>query len=609
MKLSDYIAEFLSTRGIKHPFLVTGGAAAHIVDSFGKHPGIDYICMEHEQAASMAADAYARMTGKFGVAVATSGPGATNLITGVCCSYFDSIPTLMISGQVNEWETKGERKIRQAGFQETDIVEIVRPITKYSVMVKDPNRIRYELEKCVYLATTGRPGPVWIDIPLNVQHAEIEPEQLESFTPNETEKIYNPVTQQQIKEIFESIQKAKRPVIIAGNGIKLSKSGKLFLHLLEILKIPVVTTWTGIDIVPFDHPQYIGQFGVYGRRGANLAVQNSDLLIALGSRLDTRQTGGQPKTFARAAKKIVIDIDQAELDKNWVVADLPINADVREVLEKLKQVVESSSITDFSDWLAKCLEWKNRYPAVLPEWYKQEGSVNSYVFIKSLSDRLKEKDIVIPDQGGNLTWTIQAWEVKKDQELFSAFGNSPMGYALPAAIGASFARPGQDIYSINGDGGIQMNIQELQTVKQHNLPIKIFILNNHSYGIIKQFQEVYFDARYEGTVPETGYSMPDFIKVAAAYGLQTESIANHDELESKLDNILATPGPVVVDVLLDEAQKLIPKLVAVKTSDGQRYISKPIEDMVPLLPREEFYANMIVKPLEEKGDDNSSEIN
>ena len=609
MKLTDYLANFIYGLGVKHPFLIIGGASAHIVDSFGKHPDIKYISMQHEQSAAMAADAYARMTGKIGVASATSGPGATNLITGVCCSYFDSISTLMISGQVNEWETKGSRKIRQAGFQETDIVDIVRPITKYSVMITDPLQIKYELEKCVYLATAGRPGPVWIDIPLNVQHAEIEPENLVGFDSKELAEEDLTISQKTIDDVISALKAAKRPVIIAGNGIKLSRSKEQFFKFAEKLKIPVVSTWTGIDIMPYEHEQYVGQYGVYGRRGANFTVQNSDLLISLGSRLDSRQTGGQPKTFAREAKKIVVEIDKSELYKDWITADIAVHADVKDFLEIINKSFENFQSPDYSGWLAKCKTWKDKYPSVLPEWYDQKNSVNSYVFIKSLSGKLKEGDVIVSDQGGNLTWTIQAWEVKKDQELFSAFGNSPMGYALPAAIGAAFARPEKDIYCIDGDGGFQLNIQELQTVVHHNLSIKMFVLNNHAYGIIKQFQEAYFGGRYEGTIPATGYSMPDFIKVSQAYGIPTETITNHEELPEKLDKILAMKGPVLIDVLLDESQKLIPKLVAVKSEDGQRYISKPIEDMIPLLSREEFYANMIVKPLDEEGKKKPSEIN
>lgn len=609
MKLTDYLAQYIVDLGVKHPFLVTGGAAAHIVDSLGKNKKLNYVCMQHEQAAAMAMDGYSRVTDNFAVGVATSGPGATNFITGTLCSYFDSIPSLFITGQVNIWETKGKQKIRQLGFQETDIIDIVKPITKFAVMVTEPNKIKYFLDKAVYIAKSGRPGPVWIDLPMNIQHAEIAPEKLEGFDHKKLEEKIQSLSFEIIHKTLEAIKKAKRPVVIAGGGIKLGRAKKEFFEFIEKINVPVVTTWSGIDVVHYNHPLLVGQYGVYGSRAANFAVQNSDLIISLGSRLDTRQTGGQPKTFAREAYKIVCDIDSGELNKNWVLADLPVETDVKDYLALLNQNILSQDLPSFQDWILRTQQWKQKYPSVLPEYYAQKDSVNSYVFIKSLSDRLKQGDVIVADQGGNLTWTIQSMQVKQDQMLFSAFGNSPMGYALPASIGAAFAKPNQDIYCIGGDGGFQMNIQELQTVKHYGLPIKMFILNNHSYGIIKQFQEVYFEGRYEAAVPDAGYSMPNFIKVAEAYGIKTETIRNHEELPQKLDKILQIKGPVLVDVILDPAQKLIPKLVAVKSEDGQRYVSKPIEDMVPLLPRDEFYGNMIVKPIDEAEKDKSTEIN
>ena len=613
MKLTDYLAQYLAEKGIKKVFLITGGACAHIVDSLGRNPNIEYVCMQHEQAAAMAADAYARVTKNMGVAVATSGPGATNLITGVCCSYFDSIPTLMITGQVNLWETKGEKKIRQFGFQETDIIDIVRPITKFAALVKEPEKIKYYLDKALYAAKSGRPGPVWLDIPMNVQHAEIDPDKLENFDPKEleSEKGTRATPAGSIVSTINRIRMSKRPVIIAGAGIKLGRAEEEFLRVTDGLRIPVVSTWSGIDILPHDHPLYIGQFGVYGNRAANFAVQNADLLLSLGSRLDTRQTGGQPKTFAREAFKIVVDIDETELNKDWVVADIPINADVKDFLTELNSVIATGTACspDLTDWHSLCLKWKSKYPAVLPDYHEQKHSVNAYVFVKALSEALPSNSIIIPDQGGNLTWTIQAFKIKKGHRLFSAFGNSPMGYALPASIGAAFADPKANVICIDGDGGFQLNIQDLQTIKYYNLPIKIFILNNNAYGIIKQFQEVYFEGRYEATVGKTGYTAPDFIKVAQAYGIATETIRDHSEIAQKLTKVIESKGPVLCDVRLEESQKLTPKLVAIKTADG-KYVSKPIEDLVPLLPRDEFRENMIVKPLEENdGDKKSSEIN
>lgn len=613
MKLTDYIAQYLIDEGVKKVFLLTGGACAHIIDSFGKNPDIEYVCMQHEQAAAMAADAYSRITRNIGVAVATSGPGATNLITGACCSYFDSIPTLIITGQVNLWETKGNKKARQIGFQETDIINIIRPITKFAVLVKDPQMIKYYLDKAIYIAKSGRPGPVWLDIPMNVQHAEIDPKKLLKFDPEELKSEKSPaISVPLLKRVVNQLKKAKRPVILAGAGIKLGRAENQLLQLMKLLKIPVVSSWSGIDILPHDHPLYIGQIGVYGSRAANFAVQNSDLLLSLGSRLDTRQTGGQPKTFAREAVKIVVDIDEPELNKEWVVADIPVHANVKDFLVKLNSAINMNpDFPNFSDWHSICLKWKERYPAILPKYNSQKGSVNPYIFIKALSKKLPNNSTITIDNGGISVWSIQSLKLKKEQRVITAFGHAPMGYALPAAIGAAFAEPTSNIICIIGDGGLQLTIQELQTIKNYKLPIKILVLNNNSYGIIKQFQEVYFEGRYEATTKKTGYTAPDFLKIARAYGIVSERITSHAQIDKKLNKILSAKEPVICDIRLDEAQKLIPKLIAIRTPGG-KYISKPIEDMAPLLPRDEFRANMIIKPLEEAdGSTNkkTSEIN
>ena len=618
MKLTDYVVQYLVDERVKEVFLLTGGACAHLVDSLGKNKDISYVCVQHEQAAAMAADSYARITKNIGVVMATSGPGATNLITGVCCSYFDSIPTLIITGQVNLWETKNwtnesvnwsRKYVRQLGFQETAIVDIVRPITKFAVLVEDPNKIKYFLDKAIYIAKSGRRGPVWLDIPMNVQHAEIDPEKLESFDPEELKPEVPSLSLNLISRVVDKIKKAKRPVIIAGAGIKLSQAELPLIQLLEALKVPTVSSWSGIDILPYEHPLYIGQIGVYGSRAANFAVQNSDLILSLGSRLDTRQTGGQPQTFAREAVKIVVDISNAELNKSWVTADIQIHADVKNFINYLNKSMGRERIPDFSGWLSTCMRWKKKYPAVLPEYYEQKGSVNPYVFMEALSEKLTKNSTITIDNGGISVWAIQGLKLKYGQRVITAFGHAPMGYALPAAIGAAFADPKTNVICIIGDGGFQLTIQELQTIRQYNLPIKIFVLNNNAYGIIKQFQEVYFDARYEATVNQTGYSAPDFNKIAHAYGITAERITNHKNIVKKLERVLQAKGPVICDIKLDEAQKLIPKLIAIKRKDG-KYISKPIEDMAPLLPRDEFRANMIIDPLpEENGEEKSKEIN
>lgn len=607
MKLTDYLAQYLVDLGVKKVFLITGGACAHIVDSIGKNPNISYIVTRHEQAAAMAADAYSRITKNIGVAIATSGPGATNLFSGIGCPFFDSIPVLMISGQVNIWETKGNTGVRQIGFQETEVVDMVRSKTKFAVLVTEPNKIKYYLDKAVYIAKSGRPGPVWLDIPMNVQESEISIDELEEFDPKELNEKSD--TTYSCKSIHTKIMDSKRPVIIAGAGIKLGQAENEFFKLINHLKIPVVSTWSGIDILPYDHNQYVGQYGVCGSRAANFAVQNSDLLLVLGSRLDTRQAPN-PKTFARNAFKIVVDIDKAELNKKRVIPDIAVNANVRDFLNNLNFISRMmvTKLPDFSTWLSKCKEWKERYPTVLPEYHHQKGSVNAYVFIEALSKKLPLNSIIVTDEGGNLTWTIQGFKIKEGHRLFSAFGDSPMGYALPASIGAALADPSSSIICIDGDGGFQMNIQELQTIRHHNLPIKIFILDNRCYGIIKQFQETYFESRFEASDVETGYSAPDFVKIAEAYEIPTVTIENHSEIDEKLNWVIKANGPVLCNVKLDKGQKIAPRLAPIKNPEG-KFIAKPIEDLTPLLPRNEFEANMIIEPLKEDGNKKSSEIN
>lgn len=592
MKLSDYVIDFLYRCGVKHVFLITGGAAGHLTDSLHTHSEMKYVCVQHEQAGAMMAEAYSRMTENLGVMMGTSGPGATNMITGVCCAYFDSIPVLYITGQVNTTEQKGNSAVRQVGFQETDIVAMVKPVTKFAEMVQKPEDIRYLLEKAVYFAQSGRPGPVLLDIPLDLQRAEINPDMLKQYDP-ETDKAATDsldILDAKIKETLALLQNAKRPVLLVGGGIRLAHAAHEARKTAELLGVPIVTTWSGFDIIPHNHSLFVGQMGVYGARGANFTVQNADFLLSVGSRLDTRITGGKPSTYARGAKKVVVDIDAAELGKQrGLTPDVPIFADAKIFLERFNAALSSSKKLNVSEWILQTKTWKKKYPTVLPEYYNQKNSVNAYVFIKTLAEELKNDAIVITDCGGNLTWTMQAFEVKDGQRVFSAMGNSPMGYSFPAAIGASIALNKKPIICIVGDGGMQMNIQELQTLSHHQMPIKIFIMNNHAYGIIIQFQDMYFEGRHAASRPESGYTVPDFLKVAAAYGIASERIAHHDEMREKIKRVLASSHPVLCDVVLETEQRLTPKLE----------FGKPIEDLSPLLPRNEFRENMIIEPIEE----------
>ena len=580
MNLSDYTLKFLEKKKVKKVFLITGGAISFMVDAFSRNKKIQYISVAHEQAAAMMADSYSRLGPNFSCTMVTSGPGATNLITGIACSYFDSIPSLHICGQVNTYEQqdghKSTAKVRQVGFQETDIVSISKPITKYSYKLKDASEIRYVLEKAYHLATTGRPGPVLIDIPMDLQRVKIDPKKLKSYKPKIDKKNIN--FKNIISKIENLLKKSKKPVIILGGGIKYGKAELNLFNFLKVFKIPIVTTWSGVDLVDYNNEYYIGNVGVYGSRAANFTVQNSDLILCLGTRLDTRITGGVPKSFARGAKKIVVDIDKFELEKKrGLKIDLKVELDIKIFFQEYEKYKKEIIIKD--DWLLKCKNWKGRYPLILKEFYNAKKYVNPYVFMDSLSKTLNKKDVIIADDGGHLTWTIQSFKVKFGQKLFSAFGNSPMGYALPASIGASVVKNKSRIICIDGDGSIQINLQELHTIDKLRLPIKIFILNNDGYGIIKQFQELYLGTRYEAS--GKGVSNPDFKKVSNAFNINYTLIKSHSHLK-KLDKLISSKKPEIIEVKLKNNQKIVPKL----------QFGNPIEDLSPLLPRKEFYKNM-----------------
>lgn len=582
MNLSDYVLDFLEKKKVKKVFLITGGAISFMVDAFSRNKKIEYVSVAHEQGAAMMADAYSRLGPNYSCTMVTSGPGATNLLTGIACSYFDSIPSLHICGQVNTYEQQSSNKstlnVRQVGFQETDIVNISKPITKFSYKLTNPNEIRYILEKSHHIATSGRPGPVLIDIPMDLQRCKIDPKKLKSFKFKNT-KI--PIKDPKIDYVIKEIKRSKKPVIILGGGIKYSKAQSQLKKFLKNFNAPIVTTWSGVDLIDHSNKKYIGNIGVYGSRAANFAIQNSDLFLSLGSRLDTRVTGGVPKNFARKAKKIMVDIDLNELNKKrGLNIDLKIKQDVKFFLEKISTKLKRQ--ISKKDWLDKCFKWKLKYPIVDKKYFKEKKYVNPYVFIETLSKKLSKKETIIADDGGHLTWTLQTFKVKQGQNLFSAFGNSPMGYSLPASIGASIAKKNSRIICIDGDGSIQINLQELHTIDKLNLPIKIFVLNNNGYGIIKQFQELYLDGRFEAS--GKGVSNPNFKKISKAFNINYNIIKNHNDFY-KLDKIIKSKKPELIEVMLRPNQKIIPKL----------QFGNPIEDMSPLLPRKEFFKNMDIK--------------
>lgn len=597
MKLSDYVVQYLVDLGIRHVFCISGHGNLHLIDSLGKHPQIQYIATQHEQAAATAAEAYAKITDGIGAAIVTTGPGGTNTVTGVAGAWLDSVPVIYISGQVNLEESIRNTKVRTFGVQEINIVDIVRPITKYAIIVVDPAMIKYHLQEAVYQATSGRPGPVWLDIPLNVSHAEIDPETLPEFHPPVVEFDRSGL-RQRIQTITKLLAAAKRPVILAGAGIKRAHARREFAELVERLKFPVLTTYSGADLIAHDHSLSFGRPGINGMRSANFVIQNADLLLAIGSRIPPMITSSRPNTFARGAKKIIVDADSAELNKNWIKGDVLVQSDAKIFLAELLEAIAQFRGTDLGEWVKKCQEWKERYSAVRPEYWDRKDGVNSFVFLDALSDELTSDDIYVHDMGSAFSCSMQSFKIKPGQYVSSNYGLANMGYSLPAAIGSWFGRKYRKrVVLVSGDGGMQMSIGELQTIAHYKIPIKIFILNNHCYLTIKHSQEMYFGGRFVDSTPESGYEAPDFSRIAEAYGLASAKISNQLELRGQIRKILETPGPFVCEVEMPEDQLLIPKLQA-RVVNG-KYVQDPLEEMYPYLPPEEFEKNMFINPLKE----------
>lgn len=598
VKLSDYVFSFIQELGTKHVFAVCGGAAMHLVDSLGKNSHLRYVATHHEQAAAMAAEGYSRISDKPGVVMVTSGPGGTNTITGLCGAWVDSIPLIFISGQVTTDTLIGNTGLRQFGIQESDIVNLVKPVTKYAVTIKNPASVKYHLQKALYLATGGRPGPVWLDIPLDIQSKLVDINELVSFDPKEIKQKKKPsLLSTEIDKCINMLKKAKRPVLIAGYGIRLSNGQDEFRRLVERLRIPVITSWTASDLLDADHRLYIGRSGIFGDRAGNFTVQNADLLLIIGSRMSIPQVGYNYHAFAREAKKIMVDIDIKELKKPSLKIDLPLVTDAKEFMSELLKRVERLGLSKtVNGWVKICRKWKIKYPVVLPEYRDRKDAVNSFYFIDVLSQKLDKSAVIVTDMGTSFTCTMQTFKVKQGQRLFTSAGHSSMGFGLPGAIGACFANNRKKVICITGDGGLQMNIQELQTVAHHHLPIIIFVLNNGGYLTIKLMQQNHF-GRYVGSNKESGLTCPDIVKIAGAYGIKAERINNHDELHAKIGLVLAQPGPFICEIIMPQDQPLIPRVSSLKKPDGT-ILSKPLEDMYPFLSREEFLRNMIVKPIE-----------
>ena len=596
IKVSDYIAQSLARHGIKHVFMVTGGGAMHLNDAIGRCHDLTYVCCHHEQACAMAAESYYRLTNRLAAVNVTTGPGGTNAITGVWGAWTDSIGLIVVSGQV-KFETvvrSTNLPLRQLGDQELDIVKVVAPMTKYAEMVTDPQTIRYHLEKALYLATAGRPGPVWLDIPMNVQGASVDPDTLVGFDPAELGPVNDDTARlpQICEQITKMAREAKRPVIFAGSGIRLSGAHADFLKLAESWGIPVVTAWNSHDLIPSDNPCYVGRPGTIGDRAGNFAVQNADFVLVLGSRLNIRQISYNWENWAHRAYKVIVDIDPAELQKPTLSPDLPVQADVADVLKTLLAQPAQTVPSAHSEWLRWCRERTEKYPVVLPEYWESANGVNPYVFMDTLFKKLPEEQIVVTGDGTACVMSFQAAEIKRGQRLYTNSGCASMGYDLPAAVGAAFGSGGKRIVCLAGDGSIQMNLAELQTIALHKLPIKLFVLNNQGYHSIRQTQQNYFPDNLIGCGPDSGLFFAPFDKLADACGFGYHAIRDVAGLEAAIAGTLAGDGPQMCEVFLDLNQQFSPKVSSKKLDDG-RMVSAPLEDMAPFLPRAEYEASVI----------------
>ncbi|MCQ2754660.1 MAG: thiamine pyrophosphate-binding protein [bacterium] len=590
IKLSDYIAKRLKeVYGIKNVFMVSGGGAMHLNDSFGKY--IPYVCNHHEQACSIAAEGYARVNQELAVVNVTTGPGGLNCLNGVFGEWTDSVPVLYISGQVKTstmLSSYPEINLRQLGDQEVDIISCVKPLTKYAVSLENPNDIEYVLDKAVYLATHGRKGPVWIDIPINFQAATIDETKLRKYDYKEDELVLPDITKE-LDKLVELFNNSKRPLIIAGHGIRLSNGKDDFIKLVNKLNIPVVTTMNGFDIIPDKNPNFIARIGTVANRAGNFALQNADLVISIGSRNNIRQVSYNWENFAKNAKLVVVDIDKAELEKPTIKPFIKINSDAKEFINKFYDKIQPK---DFSEWNEFCHNLKRKYPPVNEAERIKHNPIEPYYFIEKLIECFKEDEVVVGANGTAFLLPFQVGKVKENQRYIWNSGDASMGYGLPAAIGACLANNKQRTVCLEGDGSIMMNLQELQTILTNKLPIKLFILNNNGYISIQQTQKNFFKGRMTACTIDSGVEIPNFINLGNAFGFKTIRIYSLENIEEQIKNILETDGPILCEVMLSPNYIFAPKLSAKKLDDGTM-ISPSLEDLYPFLSREEYEENFI----------------
>ena len=594
MKLSDYVASYLENIGVENIFGVTGGGAMHLNDSFGKSQKINFVMTHHEQAASMAAEAYTRKSGKLGVCNVTTGPGGTNAITGITGAWIDSIPQLIISGQVASQDMINKSKLRQRGIQEINITDIVKPITKYCLTLKDESKIRYELEKCIYLSKAGRPGPTWIDIPLNIQAKNVNPKKLAPYKPKKKSKIS---FKNNFNTINNLLSKAIRPVFVIGNGLHISESEKIFVNLIKNFNIPILSSWNASDIVSENHPKYVGRFGLFGDRASNFTIQNSDLIVVFGCRLSQPQTGYNLSLFAPDAKFIYIDIDNKEIDKLKGKKVIRIISDLKIFLlnfsKYLKKIRSKSRYKDLhKNWLRHSIKLKNKYPVVLNR-YKYQNKINSFYFIDVISKLIKKKSTIVTDMGTSFTCTMQTYKNLKQSRLFTSSGLAAMGFGLPGSVGAALANKNNDTICIAGDGGFMFNIQELQTIKHYKLPIKIFVLCNNGYLTMKLMQKKNFK-KFTGSTPKSGISCPNFENVAKSFGLSSFTIKKSVNLEKKIKKLLQRKGSFLCQIIMEDEQPLIPR-VQTRMSKNGKFLPTPIDNLYPYLSENEYKKNIFYK--------------
>lgn len=605
MRVADYVMGFFrGSLGADTVFLISGGGIMHLTDALGRNRRLRYICCHNEQAVTMAADGYAKISGGFGTALLTTGPGTTNAITGVVGAWQDSSRVFVVSGQSKFSQTihkSGLKGLRQFGVQEADILPMVKSVTKYCAMVEKPEDIRYHLEKAMFLASYGRPGPVWIDVPLDVQGAVIKPGDLRAFDPAK-EGFNAPAPSPSATDLTaarKSLAGASRPVIIAGQGVRLAGAAGLLVKFAEKHDIPVVTPRLGIDLMPTVHPLYVGRPGIKGDRAANFAVQNSDFLLCVGTRLSINLTGHEYSKFARGARVFVVDVDPVEHAKQTVRIDRLINSDAAKFLRAmLVRFKKGATGREWPAWAGRCREWKSRYPVVLSEYRRPEGAVNTYYFAEVLSQLSSGRDAIVIDSGSSSYVMSQAVSIKSGQRYIASGGLGAMGYAVPAAIGASVALGGGRVLCVTGDGSMHMNIQELETISYSKLPVKIFIFNNGAYASIKTTQKKFFQGRFVGVDSHSGVSLPEWKKAAALYRMKWLRIDNSASMASRIKAALTAKGPVLCEVICSADQAIIPTVYSIKRPDG-KIVSRPLEDMFPFLDREEFRAQMIVAPAED----------